>query len=270
MDRRGFLFGAGGALATAVAGPASARFQDAGEIMAYYDRLQRALSDAGGGRFIAPTEDRLLGEHNSFRAEHGLRLLTRHDELDDAARAHAADMLRRNFFSHASPEGYVSEQRVGLLARRFVGAAGENIAMQEGGAHPPSAADFARLWRDSPGHRENMLRPSYTHVGFGVAALGDRTIGAAVFGQTYAELVSPAPFRIGRGEGLAGLFDGAAPVLTGYELEPVEGGEVVGPFSAEAAPAALAPGAYAIRPHAPDPHVPYRYWILFGPIVVAG
>jgi uncharacterized protein YkwD len=262
MDRRGFLIGAGAALA----GAGAARAGPAEEIVGYYERLNRALLDAGGGRFLESTEDRLLGEHNAFRRQHGLGVLQRHFELDDAARAHAADMLRRNFFAHGSPEGFASEQRVGLLARRFVGAAGENIAMQDGGLSPPTAADFARLWRESPGHRANMLRGAYTHVGFGVAAAGERVIAGAVFGQVYAELVTPAPFRIGGGDVLAGLLDGAAPGFSGYELEPVEGG----PFAAEAAPQSLRPGAYAIRPHAPDPLVPYRYWILFGPIVVAG
>jgi hypothetical protein len=126
------------------------------------------------------------------------------------------------------------------------------------------------MWRDSPGHRANMLRPEYTHAGFGVVAHKDRTIAGTVFGRTYAELAAPAPFRIRRGEELAGVLDGAAPILTGYELQPVDGGEAVGPFEGEGAPERLRPGAYAIRPHAPDPTVPYRYWILFGPIVVAG
>jgi len=114
-----------------------------------------------------------------------------------------------------------------------------------------------------------MLRKEYTHVGFGIVAKGDTTIAGAVFGHTYAELASPAPFRIRHGDELAGVLDGAAPLLTGYELQPVDGGAVVGPFEGEAAPERLSPGAYAIRPHAPDPTVPYRYWVLFGPIVVA-
>ncbi len=265
MDRRGFIIATGGALAA----PTMARAQRIDAIAPYYDRLQRGLSDAGGGGFVDVTEHHLLAEHNNFRHAHGLGTLARSSVLDDAARAHAADLLRRGYFEHTSPEGFTSEHRVGLLARRFVGAAGENLAMQDGGDTQPGSSEFAKMWRDSPGHRANMLRPDYTHVGFGVVAKGDRTIAGAVFGHTYAELAAPAPLRIRSGDELAGVLDGAAPLLTGYELEPVEGGEVLGPFEGEAAPARLRPGAYAIRPHAPDPAVPYRYWILFGPIVVA-
>ena len=179
-------------------------------------------------------------------------------------------MMRRDYFEHASPEGYTSEQRVALLARRFVGAAGENIAMQDGGEAPPTAAELAKMWRNSPGHRANMLRASYTHVGFGVVQRGGRTLAGAVFGQRFAELAAPAPFHVGGGDALAGLLEGATPRLTGYELQPVRGGRSLGPFGDQDAPGALTPGAYAIRPHAPDPATPNRYWILFGPIVMAG
>jgi uncharacterized protein YkwD len=266
MDRRGFLIVASGALAA----PAWARAQPADAISSYFARLQRGLVDGGGGAFVDAAENHLLAEHNTFRHAHGLGALVRSSALDDAARAHVADLLKRDYFEHASPEGFTSEHRVGILARRFVGAAGENIAMQDGGETQPGAAEFAKMWRESPGHRANMLRPEYTHVGFGVVAKGERTIAGTVFGRTYAELAAPAPFRIRRGDELAGVLDGAAPLLTGYELQPVNGGEAVGPFEGEGAPERLSPGAYAIRPHAPDPTVPYRYWVLFGPIVVAG
>ncbi len=273
MDRRGFLFTAGGALAaTAAARPRAAQAQPVflDGIVDYYETLRGGLYDAGGGLYQAKTEDRLLAEHNSFRAAHSLKPLVRDPAFDDAARAHVADLLRRNYFEHASPEGYTSEQRVALLARRFVGAAGENIAMQDGGEAPPTAAELAKMWRTSPGHRANMLRPEYNHVGFGVVQHGGRTIAGAVFGHRFAELAAPAPFRIGGGDGLAGVLDGATPRLTGYELQPVRGGQSLGPFADRDAPGPLSPGAYAIRPHAPDPSVPYRYWILFGPIVMAG
>jgi hypothetical protein len=212
----------------------------------------------------------LLFEHNSFRQSQGLNDLQRSAALDAAARAHVADLLRRNYFQHASPEGYTSEQRVALLARRFVGAAGENIAMQEGGASAPTASALAKMWRESPGHRTNMLRPDYSHVGFGVVALGDRTIAGAVFGQRFAELAAAAPLHVGGGAALAGVLDGAAPHLISYDLQPVDGGDRIGPFGSKDAPGGLTPGAYAIRPHAPDPEAPHRYWILFGPIVLAG
>ncbi len=237
------------------------------QVGGYYDRLRGRLGDAGGGRFIATAEDLLLGEHNSFRAHQGLRGLQRHSALDLAARAHAADMLDRGYFEHHSPEGFSSVERVGLLARRFVGLAGENIVEVTGGP-PSSANELANLWRDSPGHRANMLRASYTHIGFGVARKGDRTVAAAAFGESFAELPEPLAFRIG-GVGTVGEMLGHSSVR-GYGLEPVGGGRMLGPFWIDdPAPELDVSGAYSVKPYLPDPTTPRRFIIVDGPIVEA-
>jgi uncharacterized protein YkwD len=266
IDRRALMLAA----AAGVAAPVLARAQPGGErINAYLERLKGRLGDAGGGRFIAACEEALLSEHNQFRARNGLHSLTRQADLDEAARAHAADMIERGYFEHASPEGFTSTERVGLLARRFVGLAGENIVEVEGGP-PSSAAELAELWRNSPGHRANMLRPTYTHVGFGVARRGDRTVAAAAFGQSYAELRQPLAFRIDRVGAVGELMGHAAPMVSGYALEPVGGGRLHGPFWVEdPAPHLELDGAYVIKPYLADPTTPRRFIIVDGPIVEA-
>ncbi len=238
-----------------------------GGIGDYFDRLKRRLGDAGGGRFIGQAEELLLPEHNQFRARSGLSALRRHTELDQAARAHAADMIERRYFEHSSPEGFSSVERVGLLARRFVGLVGENIVEVEGGP-PAGAGELAQLWRDSPGHRANMLRGAYTHVGFGVARKGDRTVAAAAFGESFVELAEPLPFRI---EDLAAIGPGLAlPRVKGYALEPVGGGLTLGPFWLEdPAPEVAAQGAYVVKPYLNDPEMARRFLIVDGPIVEA-
>jgi len=263
IDRRVLLTMA----AACVAAPAMAHAQGEGEVGTYYDRLRARIGDAGGGRFIEAAEDLLLGEHNSFRVHQGLAGLKRHSALDLAARAHAADMLERNYFEHHSPEGFSSVERVGLLARRFVGLAGENIVEVTGGP-PSSAAELANLWRDSPGHRANMLRGAYSHVGFGVARKGDRTVAAAAFGETFAELPAPMAFHIG-GIGTVGDMLGRSAVR-GYALEPVGGGRTLGPFWIDdPAPVLEMAGAYSVKPYLPDPAVPRRFIVVDGPIIDA-
>lgn len=264
LDRRRFL-AASSAAALPFGMGGAARASD---ISGYYERLQRRIGDAGGGRFIAGGEDLLLGEHNGFREAHGLSALRRDPAFDAVARAHAADMLERGYFQHASPEGYTSVQRVGLLARRFVGLVGENIVDVRGGP-PSTAAELAQLWRDSPGHRANMLHPSFTHVGFAVARTGDRTVGAAVFGQRYVELPEAVAFRLEDVGSVAETLSGAG-AMKGFGLEPVRGGRMLGPFWLEdpAERRALA-GAYAIKPYLPDPATPRRFIIVDGPIVEA-
>src|SRR5262249_34129156 len=89
-----------------------------------------------------------------------------------AAQVHAADMLKRNYFAHGSPEGK-------NVADRFQAAGGsawrltaENIAKCS--CAPPVTEDYLRLlhdgWMKSPGHRANILRKGVSYFGFGLAA----------------------------------------------------------------------------------------------------
>jgi len=267
IDRRG-LMGAAAAMAAAFALPSAVRAQSPEGIGGYFERLRARVQDAGGGRFLPIAEDALLGEHNQFRESQGLGRLTRHPSLDEAARAQAADMVERNYFAHEAPEGFSSVQRVGLFARRFVGLAGENLVEVTGG--PPSSADeLAHLWRGSPGHRANMLRPRYSHVGFGVARKGDRTVAAAAFGETYAELAAPVAFRIDDLDAVrAALGQGSS--VRGYALAPVGGGRTLGPFWLEDPPPAIeVSGAFSIKPYLSDHAAAGRFIIVDGPIIEA-
>jgi uncharacterized protein YkwD len=273
MDRRRFFL-ASAALASLsalpVAAGSSARTEDADPVGEYYARLQARVLDAGGGRFLPAVEDALMPEHNDFRSRQSLPNLRRHEGLVAAARAHAADLLQRRYFEHASPEGYTSVERVGLLARDFIGLAGENIVEVEGGP-PASAADLAELWRNSPGHRSNMLRPTYTHIGIGVVRGGARTISAVAFGESFGELDTPLAWRIGDGSALPDLLKTKGAPIRGYALAPVGGGAEVGPFwLGDPAGAPERSGAYTLKPYMTDAADKRRFIIIDGPIVQAG
>ena len=273
MNRRVLML-AGGAAVSLTAFPlstdGSARADaNTGGIGDYYSRLQARIGDAGRGRFSPVVEDALMPEHNDFRAGAGLPPLRRHEGLVLAARAHAADLLERRYFEHASPEGFTSVERVALLARSFIGLAGENIVEVEGG--PPSkAADLAELWRNSPGHRSNMLRRNYTHIGIGVVRGGSRTIGAVAFGERFAELDIPLVWRIGDGSILPQLLKTSGAPIRGYALAPVGGGEEIGPFWLDDPPSTADRGeAYALKPYMTDAADKHRFIIIDGPIVEA-
>ena len=235
----------------------------------YYERLRSRLGDAGGGRFMPEVEDALMPEHNDFRSRQGLAALRRHEGLVLAARAHASDLLHRRYFEHASPEGFTSVERVGLLARGFIGLAGENIVEEENGP-PASAADLAELWRNSPGHRQNMLRPGYTHIGIGVVRGGSRTIGAVAFGERFTELETPLAWRVGDGSALPDMLKTSGAPIRGYVLTPVGGGADLGPFWLGDPPSAPdRGGAYALKPYMADAADNRRFIIIDGPIIQA-
>jgi uncharacterized protein YkwD len=117
---------------------------------------------------------------NASRQEHGLKPLEREPTLDEAAQAHARDMLDRNYFSHVTPDG-------ADVMDRYLAAGGsrwrlvtENLGRCIGCDAPASEADMDRQhrgWMESPEHRDNILSPGLSRYGFGYA-VGDGVLVA--------------------------------------------------------------------------------------------
>ncbi|MFC9129926.1 CAP domain-containing protein [Streptomyces sp. NPDC057099] len=103
---------------------------------------------------------------NRERARAGLPPLAVDPLLTAAAQAHSADMVARAFYSHTGPDGSRPWDRAAAAgsARRSIG---ENIACGQ-----RSPADVVEGWMDSPGHRANILKPDFTHIGIGFAGGG--------------------------------------------------------------------------------------------------
>ena len=110
---------------------------------------------------------------NQVRSEHDLPPLELGDILNEAAQAHAEDMLARDYYGHVSPDGE-------NVMDRYQEAGGdrwrlvlENIAQCQGCPTPPTAERveaFQEGWMESPGHRENILSRGLDRFGFGIAA----------------------------------------------------------------------------------------------------
>ena len=118
--------------------------------------------DDGQVMLPAGAEARMLALLNEVRRQAGLSPLIADPELHAVAVAHTEEMIARHFFGHASPTTGMVENRL-ERAGVLVSLSGENVAEADDadGAH--------RVLMDSPGHRANMLRADFTHVGIGVA-----------------------------------------------------------------------------------------------------
>jgi uncharacterized protein YkwD len=84
-------------------------------------------------------------------------------KLERAARSHAADMARRNYFDHTAPDGSAPKQRVqreGYSSQ----LTGENIAFG-----PESAQEAVAGWLASPGHCANIMDARFQETGIGIA-----------------------------------------------------------------------------------------------------
>ena len=106
-------------------------------------------------------EKELIVLINAQREKNGLVLLTLQSQLKTLARAHCADMACNGHSSHTASDGSSTRDRVTAQGYQFV-AVGENIAA---GCEAPR--EVIALWMNSPGHRKNMLDPSFTEMGAG-------------------------------------------------------------------------------------------------------
>ena len=98
---------------------------------------------------------------NTHRERRGCPALAWSDAAARSATLHSADMARRRYFSHTSPEGSQPWDRLRAEGVAFTRVA-ENIALTQGG-------DVVRLWLASAGHRANIENCAYTHTGVGTS-----------------------------------------------------------------------------------------------------
>lgn len=97
---------------------------------------------------------------NRYRAQKGRKPLTPNPELTRAARAHAIDMARQDYFSHRGKDGSLPQHRIRKAGYRAC-ATGENLAFGQ-----PTALDAFEAWVDSPGHNRILLYRDFDEYGF--------------------------------------------------------------------------------------------------------
>lgn len=106
-------------------------------------------------------EARMLELVNQERAQAGLAPLVADPELTAVARQHSSDMFARSYFSHYTPEGNTPFDRMQNARVRFL-TAGENLALA------PTLPIAHTGLMNSPGHRANILRPTFGRIGIGI------------------------------------------------------------------------------------------------------
>ncbi|GKV65791.1 MULTISPECIES: CAP domain-containing protein [unclassified Sporosarcina] len=116
---------------------------------------------------VSANEQAVLDLTNAERAKAGLKPLQIDAALQKSAKQKSADMAKNNYFSHTSPTygSPFDQMKMNGITYR---AAAENIAMGQ-----RSAQEVVTGWMNSPGHRENILTPGFTHIGIGHDANGN-------------------------------------------------------------------------------------------------
>ncbi len=133
---------------------------------------------------LVSLRDRALKLVNEARQEQGLEALDLTSPLNEAALAHARDMLDRDYYSHVSPEGESVRDRFMEHDGSRWKLVAENIARCSGCEAPADlerVEQFQEGWMNSPGHRENILTEGLDGFGFGIAGKGDQIYAVQTF-----------------------------------------------------------------------------------------
>ena len=118
----------------------------------------------------------MLQESARARRAAGVDALVMHDGLTRAARDHAAELARRAELDHSStdPNRRTLAQRIRLEGVRSFRRIGENLGAVLNPLIEPGR-QVIRLWLESPGHRANLLEPTFDRTGVGAIRASDGT-----------------------------------------------------------------------------------------------
>lgn len=127
---------------------------------------QAQASDYAGG---------IINLTNAERRKAGLRDLSLDPELMAATSLRARELEKS--FSHNRPDGRPYDTVLRELRVKSYSSWGENI-LQNMSENP---ADAVTQWMNSSGHRANILKSEFTHIGVGVHRSGGKTYVVQIF-----------------------------------------------------------------------------------------
>jgi len=136
---------------------------------------------------LPQTEIAIVEMTNAFRRESKLGEVKPNAALTAAARAFAEYLAKTGKFAHEA-DGRGPGERAVLAGYRYCQVA-ENLAMNldsRGFQTGALARAVVEGWKNSPPHRANLLRPSATQIGVGLARAPDRDpkfISVQLFGR---------------------------------------------------------------------------------------
>lgn len=144
-----------------------------------------AQNPPGGARYRPDLEAELVSLLNAYRSEKGKAPVAADPAFQEAARAHAADMMLNNFMGHSSSTGMSFQGRMAAFAGDVTKypSLGENAAREtvgKGSLDEKTRALFQQ-WVESASHRKNMVNRSFAFVSTGVIERGGDIWAVQIF-----------------------------------------------------------------------------------------
>lgn len=114
-------------------------------------------------------ETKMLEQVNQEREKAGLDKLIMKTDLQEVARKYAKEMWQKQFFSHTSPEGVTTFDRLKNNKIKYI-MAGENLVLA------PNVNLAHKGLMDSPPHKKNILEPNFQKAGIGAISNGKSSV----------------------------------------------------------------------------------------------
>lgn len=191
-------------------GPTEDAVKSAPFPVASSDQPPGADEYAALGRQSAEVGRMVFDLTNGARTEQGRATLTRDSTLSRIACWHNQDMLVHEYLGHEDADGRSSGERVAREHRRLIGSAGENVFERSGisasgGAIEADewAATIVESWMNSEGHRANILRRKFTHLGACVTHTQSEGRATQMFAAVWAYLDAPMPWSVPAADSLS-------------------------------------------------------------------
>ena len=162
-------------------------------------------ADRDQGNNLPDASRHVFHQTNGERTPRGLNALQPEATLSRIACRHNKDMMAHGYMGHEDSEGRGPSHRIAREHRRgLVKASGENVlwAQKPRSEGATLAADLVTSWMNSPGHRENILKSTYTHVGTCVTRRRDTVRATQVFAKMSGYLDAPLPWAVTGGDSL--------------------------------------------------------------------
>ncbi len=105
----------------------------------------------------------VISETNRHRSGEGLMSLAESAGLRRAAELKLADMFKKQYFAHESPDGKGPADVAQAAGYQYV-VIGENLAL----GNFKNDIELVQGWMDSPGHRANIMNGQYREIGVAV------------------------------------------------------------------------------------------------------
>ncbi len=183
---------------------------------------------------LRPDEGMALGElsrvgvvenTNYERILAGVDSLSRNPKLDQAAEIKLEDMHLRGYFDHYDSDGGMGvEYLVDEVSYENI-VAGENLAW----GHYTSDSHVVEAWMNSPGHRENILRPQFREIGVAVKLVdfkGERGwLAVQIFGRPLSDCPVPDEFLEARIDDKRGRLEVLKKSINSYQKDISEARE---------------------------------------------